>query len=86
MEDANEREKFQLLLYNFESICSIVRRTGYTEADEEMSLEYFTDKFPAWMESVENWAKAEDFTDLYLHVSAARAAYDPIDIDIADYG
>lgn len=84
LEHAGEREQFQLLLYAFESVCASLRRNVYGSADQTTSAQYFGEKFPTWMKTLEAWAAAEQYSALQARVSAARSTFDPIAIGLAD--
>lgn len=68
----------QLLLFAFESICPIVRGTGYSAADSTVSRRFFELELPEWLDRVETWAYDEGFANLSVRVGRARELYGSI--------
>lgn len=79
LEDSEKREALQLLLFAFEGICPIIRRTGYTGATAATSREFFGTALPSWLDALHAWAADERFEALEARVVSARGVY----LDIA---
>lgn len=73
LEDSRQREGLQLVLFSFESICPIVRRTFYTSADVVDSSEFFEHAMPAWLESIEKWAGEDVMKVATADLESSRA-------------
>jgi len=77
LEDTGSDEPLQRFLFTTESIYSIVRKAGYGAIDASENTRFFS-LFSTWLERLQSWATAREFTPLAQRLERARTGYDAI--------
>lgn len=84
LEERNERPALQALLFAFESVCPVVRESGYGSSDPDASRYFFAELFPAWVDALIGWAVESGYSELSARAAAARESYRSIADEIVD--
>ena len=84
LEERNEHPALQALLFCFESICPVVRESGYGSSDPDASRHFFTELFPDWLEALARWADESRYAHLSERATEAHKTYRTIADEIAD--
>lgn len=84
LEERNERPALQALLFAFESLCPVVRESGYGLSDPEVSRYFFTELFPDWLDALIGWATESGFAQLSARAADVHQTYRPVADEIAD--
>lgn len=78
LEDDDQREPLQRLLYSFEQLCEVVGTAGYHSDGDANDVEFFVSLFPGWLLRLSEWAASEQYDGLVVAANDARTAYLPI--------
>jgi hypothetical protein len=78
LEDDDEREPLQRLLFSFGQLCEVVRTAGYHSDGDANDVEFFVSLFPDWLLRLSEWAESEQYDGLVAAATSARTAYLPI--------
>lgn len=84
LEERNERPALQALLFAFESVCPVVRESGYGSSDPDASRYFFAELFPDWLDALIGWANEAGYAQLSARAADAHQAYGSVADEIAD--
>jgi hypothetical protein len=78
LENADELEPLQLLLYAFEHLCELVQFAGYHSAGGDNDTDFFQNAFPDFLSKVAGWGASNNYDELASTAAGARAVYLPV--------
>ena len=84
LEERNERPALQALLSAFESVCPVVRESGYGSSDPDASRYFFAELFPDWADALIGWANESGYAEFSARAAAALETYRPVANVIVD--
>lgn len=85
LEDADERDSLQKLIYYFELLSSLIRESGYGHGgDPDRDVDFFESFFPTWLDRLCEWAAEEEFDDLARRAAEVSTNYDAVTYDIVE--